>query len=345
MEIVILGVDLGKTDCSVAGLDASGRVVTRRRIRRVKLAQFLVNLPRCVVAMEACCGAHQMGRIAADHGHEVRLMPPEYVRPYVKAQKNDDRDAEGIAEAATRPTMRFVTLKTAEQLDLQSLHRLRERLVNTRTRIINQLRAFLLERGIAVAKKPAKLRAAVPGILANEANGLRPRMRTMIEDMMSEIRDLDERIGRLDREILEIAYADPDAQRLMAIPGIGPLSATAIVAAVGDASAFKSGRDLAAWLGLVPRQVTTGGKPRLLGITKRGNKYIRRLLVHGARSAKSGLLKSETPRGRWLAGVVDRRHGNVATVALAQKMARTVWALLAHGRRYDPAFVPAPPVA
>lgn len=340
MEIVILGVDLGKSNCSLAGLNASGEVVMGRRIKRAKLAQFLVNLPRCVVAMEACCGAHQVGRIAADHGHEVRLMPPEYVRPYVKAQKNDHRDAEAIAEAATRPTMRFVTLKTAEQLDLQSLHRVRERLVNTRTRAINQLRAFLLERGIAVAKTPSRLHAAVPRILADETNGLCPRMRRLIEEMMAEVRALDARIAELDREFMEIAHADADAQRLMAIPGIGALTATAIIAAVGDARAFKSGRDLAAWLGLVPRQVTTGGKPRLLGITKRGNAYLRRLLVHGARSVYRHLAKTPTARGRWLAGVLARRHKNVATVALAQKMARTVWALLAHGRFYGPAFEP-----
>ena len=343
MEIVILGIDLGKTDCSLAGLDRTGAVVLRRRVKRAKLAQVLVNLPPCVVAMEACCGAHQVGRLAADHGHQVRLMPPEYVRPYVKAQKNDDRDAEAIAEAASRPTMRFVTVKTAEQLDLQSLHRVRERLVNTRTRTINQLRAFLLERGITVAKTPGRLRVALPRILADETNGLRPRMRLIIEDMMGEIRGLDARIAELDRELAHIALDDPSARRLMEVPGIGPLTATALVAAVGDASAFASGRDLAAWLGLVPRQVTTGGKPRLLGITKRGNKYLRRLLVHGARSVYRHLAETQTPRGRWLAGVLARRHRNVATVALAQKMARTVWALLVHGRRYDPAFAPARP--
>lgn len=340
MEIVILGVDLGKTVCSLAGLAGSGQVVMRRRIRRNQLSAILVNLPPCIVALEACCGAHQVGRLAADLGHEVRLMPPEYVRPYVKAQKNDDRDAEAIAEAASRPTMRFVTLKTAEQLDLQSLHRVRERLVNTRTRIINQLRALLLERGITVAQRPVKLRAALPDILADDGNGLRPRMRRLLEDMAGELCDLDGRIAALDREIATIARADESARRLMEVPGVGALTATAVVAAVGDASAFASGRDLAAWLGLVPRQVTTGGKPRLLGITKRGNKYLRRLLVHGARSAMPSLLKTETPRARWLAGVLARRPRNVATVALAQKMARTIWALLAHGRRYGPAVVP-----
>lgn len=341
MEIVILGLDLGKTVCSVAGLDRDGRVVLRKRVRRDRLGTLLVNLPRCVVAMEACCGAHHVGRQAQELGHQVRLMSPEYVRPYVKAQKNDDRDAEAIAEAATRPTMRQVTLKTAEQLDLQSLHRVRERLVRNRTQLINQIRALLLERGIVVAQRPAKLAAAMPEILADEANGLRPRMRTLLADQMAEVRELERRIADLDQEIATLARDEESARRLMEIPGIGPLTATAIIAAIGDASSFASGRDLAAWLGLVPRQVTTGGKPRLLGITKRGNKYLRRLLVHGARSALPHMVAKETPQAHWLGGLLARRHRNVVIVALAQKMARVIWALLAHGRRYGAVVSPA----
>lgn len=340
MKIVILGIDLGKTVCSVAGLDESGQVILRKRVRRDRLGALLVNLPPCTVAMEACCGAHHVGRQAQALGHEIRLMPPEYVRPYVKAQKNDDRDAEAIAEAASRPTMRLVTLKTIEQLDLQSLHRVRERHVRNRTQLINQIRALLLERGIVLARSPAKLARAMPDILADEANGLYPRMRLLLEDLMTELHQLDQRIHALDREIASIAREDESARRLMEVPGIGALTATAVVAAVGDASAFASGRDFAAWLGLVPRQVTTGGRPRLLGITKRGNKYLRRLLVHGARSALPHLMAKETPQGRWLSGLLARRHRNVATVALAQKMARIIWALLAHQRRYSAVFTP-----
>jgi len=334
MNIVVLGIDLGKNVCSVAGLDGDGCVVMRKRVRRDRLSAMLANLPGCVVAMEACCGAHHVGRAAESWGHEIRLMAPEYVRPYVKAQKNDDRDAEAIAEAATRPTMRLVALKTPEQLDLQSLHRVRERWVRNRTQLINQIRAVLLERGIVVAQKPARLLAAMPDVLADETNGLSPRMRGLVEDLLGELRELDARIRELDREFTAIAREHEATQRLMEIPGIGALTATAIVAAVGDGSRFQSGRELAAWLGLVPRQVTTGGKPRLLGITKRGNKYLRRLLVHGARSALPHQTMKATPQARWLNGLLARRPRNVAVVALAQKMARIIWALLAHGRRY-----------
>jgi len=341
MTIVILGIDLGKTVCSVAGLDAQGEVVLRKRLQRSRLESFLANRPACVVAMEACCGAHHVGRRAESLGHEVRLLSPAYVKPYIKAQKNDDRDAVAIAEAATRPTMPLVTLKTAEQLDLQSLHGVRDRYVRNRTQLINQIRGLLLERGITVVKTPDKLLQAMPGILADEANGLLARMRRLLEDLMVELRELEQRIAALDREIAAIAREDEAARRLMEIDGIGPLTATAIRAAAGDASAFASGRDFAAWLGLVPRQASTGGKPRLLAITKRGNSYVRRLLVHGARSALRKLETAATPMGHWLRGLLARRHRNVAVVALAQKLARIVWALLAHGRRYTAEVTPA----
>lgn len=221
-------------------------------------------------------------------------MPPEYVKAYVKSQKNDDRDAEGIAEAATRPTMRFVPLKTEEQLDIQSLHRSRARLVGARTALINQLRALLLERGVTIAKGRTKLeiwlRTELPNIVAVSA-----RMQRFVGDLVAEMRELDARIAAFDREFKAMSRADEATRRLQSIPGIGVLNGTAIVAAVGDAAAFERGRDFAAWLGLVPRQVTTGGKPRLVGITKRGNRYLR--VLHGARSALPGLAASSTPLG------------------------------------------------
>jgi transposase len=258
MQIAVLGIDLGKNSCSVVGLDAAGRVVLRRRLSREGVVKLAAGLPRCVVAMEACCGAHHLGRVLRDQGHQVRLMSPEYVRPYAKALKNDDRDAEAIAEAATRPTMRFVELKSEAQLDMQSLHRARDRLVGERTALINQLRAFLLERGIVVPKGRRKLEVRLAEVLAAEQAALSPRTRLLIEDMRAQWRELDGRILAFDDEFAAQARADEAARLLMTIPGIGPLNATALAAAVGRAEAFGRGRDLAAWLGLVPKQATTG---------------------------------------------------------------------------------------
>jgi transposase len=238
-EIAVLGIDLGKTSCSVAGMSASGQVVLRRRVARDGIPALLGKLPRCVVAMEACCGAHHVGRGAAALGHQVRLMPPEYVRPYVKAQKNDDRDAEAIAEAATRPTMRFVPLKAEAQLDVHALHRARERLVAERTALINQLRALLLERGIVL---PQRRRAVVAWVDAPRDEGepdcLSPRIRRLVDDMRAEWAELDRRIAVFDDEFATSARQDEAARRLATVPGIGPINATALVAAVGDASAF-----------------------------------------------------------------------------------------------------------
>lgn len=337
MEIAVLGIDLGKNSCSVVGLDGTGKVILRRRLQRESVIKFASGLAPCLMAMEACCGAHHLGRILRDQGHQVRLMSPEYVRPYVKAQKNDDRDAEAIAEAATRPTMRFVELKDAEQLDMQSLHRARDRLVGERTALMNQLRAVLLERGIAVPQGRRKLQQHLAAMLEGEEARLSPRTRRLVEDMQAEWREMDRRIEAFDEEFAAHARTDDVARRLATIPGIGVLNATALAAAVGSAATFARGRDLAAWLGLVPRQITTGGKPRLLGISKRGNKYLRKLLVHGARAALPSLSASATPLGRWLRGLLGRAHKNTAIVALANKLARFVWAVLRHGGTYNAA--------
>jgi transposase len=334
MKIVMIGIDLGKNLCSLAGLDESGAVVLRRRMKRESVLLFTAQLEQCTVAMEACCGAHHLGRQITGQGHTVRLMSAEYVRPYVKAQKNDERDAEAIAEAATRPTMRFVEIKSEAQLEVQSLHRVRGRLVAERTAVINQLRALLLERGITVPQGRRKVERLLPEILGDERNGLAPRLRRLIADMREEWRGIDRRISNFDHELAERARAEETTCRLMKIPGIGVLTATALVAAVGNARTFTRGRNLAAWLGLVPRQATTGGKPKLLGISKRGNAYLRTLLIHGARTALPGLAKSETPLGRWLKGLLTRVHRNVAIVALANKLSRIAWAVLAHDRQY-----------
>lgn len=335
MKVAVLGIDLGKNSCSIVGLDEVGRVVVRRRMRRETVIAYTSKLPACVVAMEACCGAHHMGRALAAQGHTVRLMSPEYVRPYVKAQKNDDRDAEAIAEAATRPTMRFVELKSEQQLDMQTLHRVRDQLVGERTSLMNQIRSLLLERGFVVPQGRARLAAKLMELLEGEEPVLGPRIHRLVTDMRERWCTLDGRITDLDVEFADQARTDERTRRLLTIPGIGALNATALVAAIGDARTFGRGRDLAAWLGLVPRQATTGGKPRLLGITKRGSRYLRTILIQGARSALPTLRKSDTRLGAWLRGLLSRAHANTAVVALAAKMARIVWALLRHERRYE----------
>lgn len=337
MSIVILGIDLGKNSCSIVGLDANGAVIVRRRMRRDGVIAFAEKLRPCTVAMEACCGAHHMGRSLAALGHEVRLMSPEYVRPYVKAQKNDDRDAEAIAEAATRPTMRFVELKSEEQLDVQTLHRVRDRLVGERTSLTNQIRSLLLERGHTVAQGHAKLRRKLVELLDPDTTAVSARMAFLLEDMRRRWTELDRRIAAFDAEFTAMARTDERTRRLTGVPGIGALNATALVAAVGDATTFSKGRDLAAWLGLVPRQATTGDKPKLLGITKRGSRYLRKMLIQGARAALPIVSREDTATGRWLRALLTRAHTNVAVVALAAKMARIVWALLHHRRSFEAA--------
>lgn len=336
MRIAVLGIDLGKNSCSVAGLDETGRVVLRRRLTREGVVRLGATLPACTVAMEACCGAHYIGRVLRDQGHTIRLMSPEYVQPYVKAQKNDERDAEAIAEAATRPTMRFVELKSEAQLDAQILHRARTRLVGQRTVLINQLRAVLLERGIVVAKGRRQLEARLAELLDDVEPPalLSGRVVRLIEDMRLEWAELDRRIAALTAEFVQQARVDEAARRLASIPGFGALNATALVAAIGAGETFRRARDLAAWLGLVPRQATTGGKPRLLGITKRGNTYLRTLLIHGARAALPSLAESPTTMGSWLRGLLGRAHKNKVIVALAGKLARIAWAVLRSGESY-----------
>jgi transposase len=331
MQIAILGIDLGKNSCSLAGCDVAGQVILRRRMKREGMVTFVSNLPACVIAMEACGGAHHLGRLFRQNGHEVRLMSPEYVRPYVKAQKNDDRDAEAIAEAASRPTMRFVELKSEDQLDMQILHRARDRLVAERTSLINQLRALLLERGIVMPQGRKKLEVGLAVLMDVEITSCSLRIRSLVEDMRVQWRDLDCRITAFDDEFRAYSRSDKACRLLTTIPGIGPLNATAFVAAIDNAQTFSRGRDLAAWLGLVPRQMTTGGRPRLLGISKRGNGYLRKMLIHGARAALPTLSKDKTILGSWLRNLLARAHFNKVVVALAAKMARIIWSVLRSG--------------
>lgn len=333
--IDVLGIDLGKNLCSLVGLDGSGRVVLRKTIRRHRtLIEVERHRPR-IVAMEACCGAHFFTPPMQALGCEVRLMSPEYVKPYVKAMKNDLRDAEAIAEAATRPTMRFVTPKTIEQLDMQTLHRVRERLVVERTRLINQMRAILFERNITVPQGAWKLTNQLPAILADETNGLSPCARALLQDLHQERLELEKKIATYDAEFDRASRAEGPCAKLRTIPGIGPLTATALVAAVGDASAMARGRDLSAWIGLVPKQTSTGGKSRLGRITKRGNAYLRKMLIHGARSICYAHRDSDTPLSSWIRGLTSRMPTSKVFVAIANKLARIAWAVLRSGKTFD----------
>jgi transposase len=331
--IAVVGIDLGKNTCSLAGLDATGAVVMRKKMTRDGVVAFTAKLPMCVIAMEACCGAHFIGRTLASQGHKVRLMSPEYVQPYVKAQKTDERDAEAIAEASTRPTMRFVSLKSEAQLDLQVLHRVRQRLVAARTALINQLRAVFLERGVALPKGRIilmkRFQEIMDGLSASQS------AKRLLEDLREEWAELDQRVKAYDEELAALTRDDEQARRLATIPGIGIINATALLAAVGDAGAFGKGRDLAAWLGLTPRQHSTGGKTKLLGISKRGNSYLRTQLIHGARAALPHLAAKSNALGGWLQRLLTRAHPNVVVVALAAKLARVAWAVLRHEQDFD----------
>jgi transposase len=338
-EIAVVGIDIGKNTFHVIGLDCRGAVVLRQRWTRRQVAARFANMPPCLIGMEACVGAHHLSRQLKALGHDARLMPAKYVRPYSKGQKNDFRDAEAIAEAVQRPTMRFVATKTAEQLDLQALHRVRERLVSQRTGIINQIRAFLLERGIAVRQGYRFLRTELPGILAAPSDVLSPRMARIIEDLAADWRRLDERVERLSIDIELLAHNDAGCERLMSVPGIGPVISSAMVAAIGTGEAFSRGRDFAAWLGLVPRQISTGDRTILGSISKRGNRYLRVLFVQAAwvvlikpKSWERHGLKS------WIEAARKRLHHNVLAIALANKLARIAWSVLARGRGFEATF-------
>lgn len=336
MAIQSLGLDIGKSTFHAVGVDAQGQVIHRHKYTRVALMRFMANLPPCLVGMESCPGSHHLARRFLEHGHTVRLMAAQFVKPYVKSNKSDFLDAEAIVEAVARPTMRFVPVKTPAQQDLQAIHRVRSGLVTQRTATINQLRAFLLENGLTIPRGISALKLRVPAILEDAENGLSPRMRALAAELWRQILDLKARAETLTGELTRLAEGDEACRRLLTVPGIGPLTATALVAAIGNGSEFRRGRELAAFLGLVPRQYSTGGKPTLLGISKRGNNYLRMLFIHGARSVLQTADKRADRLGPWLRGLKVRRHANVAAVALANKLARVAWAVLVHGNDYQP---------
>ncbi|WGR93098.1 IS110 family transposase [Bradyrhizobium sp. ISRA443] len=334
--IAVVGIDIGKNSFHVVGHDRRGAIVLRQKWSRGQVEARLANLPPCLIGMEACVGAHHLSRKLQVLGHNARL-PAKYVRPYSKGQKNDFRDAEAIAEAVQRPTMKFVATKTADQLDLQALHRVRERLVSQRTGIINQIRAFLLERGIAVRQGLRFLRAELPSILATQTDVLSSRILRLVEDLAGDWRRLDARIEVLSCEIETFARQDQHCDRLMTVPGIGPIISSAMVAAIGTGDVFSKGRDFGAWLGLVPKQISTGDRTILGSISRRGNRYLRSLFVQAAWVVLVKLgpkhwehygLKS------WIEAAKKRLHHNVLAIALANKLARIAWAVLNKGRAF-----------
>lgn len=341
MQIASVGIDLGKTTFHFVALDDHGKVVARSKFSRKQLLAYTANLPSSLIGIEACLGAHFIGAALREQGHDVRLIPAQFVKPFLKSNKNDFLDGEAIAEAVARQNMRFVPIKSDDQLDLQALHRVRDRLVHRRTALINQIRGFLLERGITFAKGPAKLRQQMPWLIEDDDQNLTPRMRTLLARLWEEWKPLDVEIEWSSKEIEVMAARDAACQRLRQIPGVGPLVATATVAAIGNGSAFRKGREFAAWLGLVPRQHTTGGKVKLLGISKRGSKYLRRMFIHGAR-AMLLRVKYDTGRlGQWAHELEHRAPRNKVVVAVANKLARIAWAVLSSGNEYRNAAIAA----
>jgi transposase len=341
MNIKRVGIDLAKQVFQVHGVDYQDKVVLRKQLRRNQLLSYFATLPPCLIGMEACGGAHHWARELQKLGHTVKLIAPQFVKPYVKSNKNDANDAEAICEAVGRPTMRFVSVKTIAQQDLQAIHRIRSELVRQRTAKVNQIRGFLAEYGLVVGRQVVTLRRALPELLEDAENGLSFDFRALLEDLRQDLIRLDERVAEMDKKVHTLADSMPAAKLLQSIPGIGPISATAIVCAVGDGKQFKRGRDLAAWLGLTPRQQSSGGKDRLLGISKRGDTYLRTLLIQGAKSVLKVVDKKTDPRSLWLQNLCARKHKNIAAVALANKNARIAWALLSNETSYLPEGKPA----
>ena len=336
MDITTIGFDLAKTVFQVHGADGEGRAVLRRTLRRGKVLAFFAGLPSCLVGMEACAGAHYWAREIQALGHEVRLIPPQYVRPFVKTNKNDAADGEAICEAVTRPTMRFAAVKSAEQQSVVMLHRARELLVRQRTMVINALRSHCAELGIVVAQGVSKVEELIA--IIEDPNDLRlpSPAREALGSLVGQLRSAQGLIKELEARLTAWHRSNEASRRLATIPGVGVITATALVATIGDASQFRSGRELSAWLGLVPRQRSSGGKDRLGRISKRGDGYIRRLLVHGARTVlRWRRVKPGTHPG-WTDQLLARRPTNVVLVAMANKTARVAWALLRHERIYEP---------
>lgn len=336
-QVCTLGVDLSKTSFQLHGVDNHGQVVIRKKLSRSKLLPCIANLPPCVIGIEACGGAHYWCRQFTALGHSVRIIAPQFVKPYVKSNKNDAADAEAICEAIQRPSMRFVPTKSIEQQDIQSIHRVRSQAVARRTAQANQIRGLLIEYGIIIPKGISYVRKHIPLILEEIDNGLSDVFRALLSTLYDEMVHLDDRVEALELQLATIAKNHDDCQRLLTIPGVGLLSATALIAAISDVTVFKNGRELAAWLGLVPRQHSTGGKPTLLGISKRGDTYLRTLMIHGGRTVVRVADKHDDRRNRWVKELDNRRGKNISAVAVANKNARIAWAVLSKKESYQAA--------
>ncbi len=341
MKPMRVGVDLSKNVFQVHGVDRHGQAIWRRKLKRENWLQVLQETmePGCAIGMEAGTGAHHWARTLQAQGYTVKLISPQFVKPYVKSNKNDANDAEAICEAMSRPHMRFVTVKTVAPQDIQALHRVRAGLITARTAKANQIRGLVAEYGLVAGKQLSHLRAALPRWLEDADNGLSGRFRWLLHGLWHDLQELDQRVAELDKEIKLLAQSDPAARRLQQLRGVGPMIATAMVAAVGDGRHFKNGRQMSAALGLTPKQLSTGGKARLLGISKRGDAYLRSLLIHGARAVIHAAHGKDDRLSQWVMELASRRHPNKAAVALANKTARIAWAMLRHGTDYQPDWV------
>lgn len=334
MNIKRIGIDLAKQVFQVHGVDSHEHVVIRKRLRREQMDRFFKELPPCLIGMEACGGSHYWARVLMGYGHTVKLMACQFVKPYVKGGKNDANDAEAICEAVSRPGMRFVAVKSEQQQAMQADHRIRSRLVKVRTALSNEIRGLLSEFGIVLPLGIAQLRLALPLLLDDEEQKLPASIKPLLAELAQELRQTDDRVAKHDKRIQAAVKDDERVGRLLDIEGIGPITASALVAAVGDASQFANGRNMAAWLGLVPSQHSSGGKERLGHISKRGDTYLRTLLIHGARAALNSSVSKEDRRSRWAQALATRRNRNIATVALANKNARIAWAVLSRQETY-----------
>ena len=342
MKINRVGVDLAKNVFQLHGADHRGKAVWKRRLSRGKWLAVLCDMvePGTEIGMEACAGAHYWARQLLERGYEVKIIPPQFVKPFIKSNKNDANDAQAICEAMGRPNMHPVKVKTVAQQDLQAMHRIREEIKSHRIAKANQIRGLVTEYGLVAPQQLPALRRAIPEWLEDADNGLTFLFRQLLQGLWRDLYALDQRMAELDKQIAKIAQEDPTARRLQQLRGVGPLIATALMSTVGDARQYRKGRDMAAALGLTPRQHSSGGKDRLLGISKRGDAYLRCLLVHGARSAVRTAKDKEDRLSRWVTNLQSRRHANVVAIAMANKMARMAWAMMTKGVDYDPDFNP-----
>jgi len=339
MKITTIGIDLAKSVFQVHGVDARGKPVLKKQLKRDQVANFFIKLEPCLVGIEACGSAHHWGRKLQAMGHTVRLMAPQFVKPYVKSNKNDAANAEAICEAVARPTMRFVPLKNTDQQSVLALHRARQGFVKARTAQANQIRGLLAEFGLIVPQGIHHLATRVPQLIEDACNELTGAFRLLIQRLLDHLKELDRHVCELEAQIKVWHRANPASSKLEKIPGIGPITASALVVSMGDAKSFRNGRQVAAWLGLVPKQHSSGGKPVLLGMSKRGDSYLRTLLIHGAR-AVIAQAQRKAHGDSWLLKLIQRRNANVAAVALANKNARIIWALLAHDRQFRVDYEP-----